>query len=147
MTVHGTRAFMAPMAIAQHHGRPGTPTHQAHVQSFYSHLKGERPHLTALADPAVLDRELARIRDEYNTVRPHAALGQLTPTTNTTAAARRSAAPAPPARPEHEPSASSTIEDAGDDSAHHAPSTGPRGLPNRWVETRPRSIKGSDTPQ
>ena len=28
-----TRQFMALMAIAQHHGRPGTPTDQAHIES------------------------------------------------------------------------------------------------------------------
>ncbi|MGH2872900.1 MAG: hypothetical protein ACRDL5_10635 [Solirubrobacteraceae bacterium] len=36
-----TRQFMALMTIAQHHGRPCTPTNQAHVESFFSHLKGE----------------------------------------------------------------------------------------------------------
>ncbi|MGZ6590173.1 MAG: integrase core domain-containing protein [Solirubrobacteraceae bacterium] len=74
-----TRQFMALMAIAQHHGRPGTPTDQAHVESFFSHLKGDWPHLTAITDPAALDSELARIRTEYNTVRLHAAIGYVTP--------------------------------------------------------------------
>ena len=32
MTAIDTRQFMALMAIAQHHGRPGTPTDQAHVE-------------------------------------------------------------------------------------------------------------------
>ena len=67
------------MTIAQHHGRPGTPTDQAHVESFFSHLKGDWPHLTSLADPAALDAELARIRGDYNTVRLHAAIGYVTP--------------------------------------------------------------------
>jgi transposase InsO family protein len=40
MTAIDTRQFMALMAIAQHHGRPGTPTDQAHVEPFFSHLKG-----------------------------------------------------------------------------------------------------------
>jgi putative transposase len=79
MTAHDTREFMALMTIAQHHGRPGTPTDQAHVESFFSHLKGDWPHLTALADPATLDAELARIRGDYNTVRLHAAIGYVTP--------------------------------------------------------------------
>jgi putative transposase len=79
MTATDTRAFMALMTIAQHHGRPGTPTDQAHVESFFSHLKGDWPHLTALADPGALDTELARIRTEYNTVRLHAAIGYVTP--------------------------------------------------------------------
>jgi putative transposase len=79
MTAHDTRAFMALMTIAQHHGRPGTPTDQAHVESFFSHLKGDWPHLTRIADAGVLDQELARIRGEYNTVRLHAAIGYVTP--------------------------------------------------------------------
>jgi putative transposase len=79
MTASDTRQFMALMAIAQHHGRPGTPTDQAHVESFFSHLKGDWPHLTELRDPAALDAELSRIRREYNTVRLHAAIGYVTP--------------------------------------------------------------------
>jgi len=79
MTAADTRAFMALMAIAQRHGRPRTPTDQAHVESFFSHLKGDWPHLTAIADPGTLDRELARVRRDYNTVRLHAAIGYVTP--------------------------------------------------------------------
>lgn len=79
MTAVDTRQFMALMTIAQHHGRPGTPTDQAHVESFFSHLKGDWPHLTELRDPAALDTELARIRGEYNTVRLHASIGYVTP--------------------------------------------------------------------
>ena len=66
-------------AIAQHFGRPGTPTDQAHIESFFSHLKGDWPHLTGITDPAALDTELARIRTEYNTVRLHASIGYVTP--------------------------------------------------------------------
>ena len=51
MTAIDTRQFMALMAIAQHHGRPGTPTDQAHVESFFSHLKGDWPNLLAITDP------------------------------------------------------------------------------------------------
>jgi putative transposase len=79
MTALDTRQFMALMAITQHHGRPGTPTDQAHIESFFSHLKGDWPHLTAITDPAALDAELHRIRTEYNTVRLHAAIGYVTP--------------------------------------------------------------------
>jgi putative transposase len=79
MTAVDTRQFMALMAIAQHHGRPGTPTDQAHIESFFSHLKGDWPHLTSITDPAALDSELARIRGEYNTTRLHAAIGYVTP--------------------------------------------------------------------
>jgi transposase InsO family protein len=79
MTAIDTRQFMALMTIAQHHGRPGTPTDQAHVESFFSHLKGDWPHLTSIVDPAALDAELARIRREYNAVRLHAGIGYVTP--------------------------------------------------------------------
>jgi putative transposase len=74
-----TRQFMALMTIAQHHGRPGTPTDQAHVESFFSHLKGDWRHLTEIRDPAALDTELARIQREYNSVRLHASIGYVTP--------------------------------------------------------------------
>jgi putative transposase len=79
MTALDTRQFMALMAIAQHHGRPGTPTDQAHIESFFSHLKGDWPHLTGITDPAALDAELARIRGEYNTIRLHASIGYVKP--------------------------------------------------------------------
>ena len=36
MTSHDTRAYMAMMAIAQHHGRPRTPTDQAWIESFFT---------------------------------------------------------------------------------------------------------------
>lgn len=79
MTATDTRQFMALMTIAQHHGRPGTPTDQAHIESFFSHLKGDWPHLTEVTDPAILDAELHRIRGDYNTRRLHASIGYVTP--------------------------------------------------------------------
>jgi transposase InsO family protein len=79
MTSTDTREFMALMAITQHHGRPSTPTDQAHVESFFGHLKGEWPHLEIIRDPRALDAELARVRTEYNTVRLHAGIGYVTP--------------------------------------------------------------------
>jgi putative transposase len=41
--------------------------------------KGDWRHLVEIRDPAALDQELARIRDEYNTVRLHASIGYVTP--------------------------------------------------------------------
>jgi len=79
MTAIDTKQFMALMAIAQHHGRPGTPTDQAHVESFFSHLKGEWPLISTIRDPDVLDQTLHHIRTQYNTVRLHAAIGYVTP--------------------------------------------------------------------
>lgn len=41
MTSHDTRAYMVMMAIAQHHGRPHTPTDQAWIETFFGHIKHE----------------------------------------------------------------------------------------------------------
>ena len=79
MTSTATRAYMTLMAIAQHHGRPHTPTDQAWIESFFGHIKHEWPHLNTISDPEQLDTELARIRVEYNTVRLHEAIGYVTP--------------------------------------------------------------------
>ena len=79
MRAHDTRAFMALMAIAQHHGRPHTPTDQAWVETFFGHVKGEWPHLEQIDDPVVLLTELDRVRKDYNGVRLHEAIGYVTP--------------------------------------------------------------------
>ena len=122
MTAIDTRQFMALMAIAQHHGRPGTPTDQAHIESFFSHLKGDWPHLTSITDPAALDTELARIRSEYNTVRLHASIGYVTPDDE-----HHGRGPGDPPRPRRRassapaPSGSSRIEPASHDRHRHQP--------------------------
>jgi putative transposase len=79
MTSGSTREFMALCAIHQHFGRPGTPTDQAWIESFFGHLKHEFPHLLAITDPAVLRAELAVIQAQYNGVRLHAGIGYVTP--------------------------------------------------------------------
>jgi len=79
MTSATTRDFMAMCAIAQHFGRPGTPTDQAWIESLFSHVKADWPHLDRIRDPDVLRAELATVRDEYNTVRLHAGIGYVTP--------------------------------------------------------------------
>jgi putative transposase len=79
MTSGSTREFMALCAIHQHFGRPGTPTDQAWIESLFGHVKAEWPHLLAIRDPATLRAELARVRDQYNTVRLHAGIGYVTP--------------------------------------------------------------------
>ena len=55
MTSGSTREFMAMCAIAQHFGRPGTPTDQAWIESLFSHIKADWPHLDAIRDPAAVD--------------------------------------------------------------------------------------------
>lgn len=77
MTAEATRAFMALMAIAQHHGRPHTPADQAWFESFFGHIKGEWPHLETITNPVVLEAELARLQTEYNTVRLFLGLAEL----------------------------------------------------------------------
>jgi putative transposase len=79
MTSCSTREFMAMCAIAQHFGRPGTPTDQAWIESLFSHVKAEWPHLDRIKDPEVLRAELAAVRHEYNTNRLHAGIGYVTP--------------------------------------------------------------------
>jgi len=79
MTSGSTREFMALCAIAQHFGRPGTPTDQAWIESLNGHLKGEYPHLLAISDPATLRAELAVTRVHYNSVRLHQGIGYVTP--------------------------------------------------------------------
>ena len=79
MTSGSTREFMAMCTIAQHFGRPHTPTDQAWIESLFSHIKADWPHLDTIDDPAVLRAQLAIIRVEYNTVRLHAAIGYVTP--------------------------------------------------------------------
>jgi transposase InsO family protein len=79
MTSTSTRAFMASMSVAQHFGRPGTPTDQAWIESLWSHVKHEWPHLCRIGDPGVLAAELERVRGHYNTVRLHEGIGYVTP--------------------------------------------------------------------
>jgi putative transposase len=79
MTSGSTREFMAMCAIAQHFGRPGTPTDQAWIESLFSHIKADWPHLDTITDPAVLRAELAVVRHDYNTIRLHAGIGYVTP--------------------------------------------------------------------
>jgi putative transposase len=79
MTSGSTREFMAMCAIAQHFGRPGTPTDQAWIESLFSHIKADWPHLDRIRDPEVLRAELAVVRHDYNTVRLHAGIGYVTP--------------------------------------------------------------------
>jgi transposase InsO family protein len=79
MTSGSTREFMALCAIAQHFGRPGTPTDQAWIESLNGHLKLEYPHLLAIRDPATLRAELATVREHYCGVRLHEGIGYVTP--------------------------------------------------------------------
>lgn len=79
MISRDTRTFMTLLAIAQHFGRPSTPTDQAWIESLNGTVKGERPHLLAITEPATLRAELDTIQNEYNSVRLHQGIGYVTP--------------------------------------------------------------------
>jgi len=79
MRCRDTRRFLAVCSIAQHFGRPGTPTDQAWIETLWGHIKHEHPHLMTITDPAVLAAELERVRVHYNEVRLHEAIGYVTP--------------------------------------------------------------------
>jgi putative transposase len=79
MTAGDTRSFMALCSIAQHFGRPGVPTDQAPIESFFGHIKADSPHLEAITHPEILGAELTRVQADYNGTRLHAAIGYVTP--------------------------------------------------------------------
>jgi len=79
MTSGSTREFMALHAIAAHFGRPGTPTDQAWIETFFGHLKAEWPHLLTITGPAALRAELDTLQRHWNGVRLHAGIGYVTP--------------------------------------------------------------------
>ncbi|WP_241261393.1 integrase core domain-containing protein [Dietzia sp. KRD202] len=79
MIAANTRKSMAMFAIAQHFGRPSTPTNQAWIESLNGTIKAEWPHLTQITDPALLRAELDEVRTEYNTRRLHSAIGYVAP--------------------------------------------------------------------
>ncbi len=138
MAATDTRAFMTLMAIAQHRGRPHTPTDQAWIESFFGHIKGEWPHLEDIDDPVVLEAELDRVRIEYNSVRLHEAIGYVTPNDEHEGrgepireARRQGLAPSPPTAarpppPDHQPQ--------------------PRGDTVTWFISNTISAAKSDTP-
>jgi Integrase core domain len=134
-----TREFLALCAIAQHFGRPGTPTDQAWIESLNGHLKAEYPHLLAIEDPATLRAELAVTRVHYNTVRLHAGIGYVIPTTNTPASARRSARPEKPA--------SNRPASAGLPSTVHSEKLRPARTPTMLGNQRRKCVINSDTRQ
>jgi putative transposase len=79
MKCRETRRFLAVCSIAQHFGRPSTPTDQAWIETLWGHVKHENPHLMAISDPGVLAAELERVRVAYNGTRLHEAIGYVTP--------------------------------------------------------------------
>ena len=133
MTCGSTREFMAMCAIAQHFGRPGTPTDQAWIESLFSHVKADWPHLDRIHDPEVLRAELAVVRHQYNTVRLHAGSATSPPTTSTTAAGQASEPPANAVSDTPAGPASSTIDYKTPKPTAGAPPMRRNSLPDLWL--------------
>ena len=133
MTSCSTRESMAMCAIAQHFGRPGTPTDQAWIESLFSHVKAEGRTSTASKTPrpcAPSSRSSAT-----NTTRTGCTPGSATSPrpTSTKAAAhgsepRGNAAYATPAGP-----GSHTIESSKPKPTAGAPEMWTDSLPDLWL--------------
>lgn len=52
---------------------------RAWIESLFGHIKHEWPHLLDIADPDLLETELARVRTDYSTIRLHQKIGCVTP--------------------------------------------------------------------
>ncbi len=74
---------MTCLSVGQFDGgparRPGTPTDQAWIESFFGHPKAENPHLLAIEDPVLLRADLDSLRTKYNGGRLHSSIGYVTP--------------------------------------------------------------------
>jgi putative transposase len=59
--------------------RPGKPTDNAHIESFNARLRAECLNAHVFESLGDAEETLTSWRSDYNTVRPHSALGMLTP--------------------------------------------------------------------
>jgi putative transposase len=59
--------------------RPGKPTDNAHIESFNARLRAERLNAHVFESLEDAEETLTSWRSDYNHVRPHSALGMLTP--------------------------------------------------------------------
>ena len=67
------------MQIDWHHIAPGKPTQNAFIESFNGRLRDELLNETLFASLTHAREALAIWKDDYNTVRPHSAIGNLPP--------------------------------------------------------------------
>jgi putative transposase len=70
--------------VAWHHIAPGKPTQNAFIESFNGRLRDELLNETLFMSLAHARDALAAWRLDYNTVRPHSAIGNLPPATYAT---------------------------------------------------------------
>ena len=66
--------------VEWHYIAPGKPTQNAFVESFNGRLRDELLNETLFSSLAHAREVLSLWKDDYNTVRPHSGLGNLTPT-------------------------------------------------------------------
>jgi len=66
--------------IAWHYIAPGKPTQNAFIESFNGRLRDELLNETLFTSLTQVRVVLAAWKDDYNDIRPHSALGNLTPT-------------------------------------------------------------------
>lgn len=72
--------FSQEMRIEWHYIAPGKPTQNAFIESFNARLRDELLNETLFTSLAQARAVLNAWKDDYNNVRPHSALGNLTPT-------------------------------------------------------------------
>ena len=108
MTSGSTREFMAMCAIAQHFGRPGTPTDQAWIESLFGHVRATG-HTSTRSPTLPCCAPSSTSSAEYNRCACTPASATSPPTTSTKAAAPPSATPAKTAGSAPATSASRTI--------------------------------------
>jgi putative transposase len=65
--------------VAWHYIAPGKPTQNAFIESFNGRLRDELLNETIFVSLAHARAALADWRDDYNTVRPHSAIGNVPP--------------------------------------------------------------------
>jgi putative transposase len=64
----------------QHYIAPGKPTQNAFIESFNGRLRDELLNETLFTSLAQVRAVLSAWKNDYNDIRPHSALGNLTPT-------------------------------------------------------------------
>ncbi|NKY28547.1 integrase core domain-containing protein [Nocardia gamkensis] len=73
-------AFAGPDPLLRHvRTRVRSPQTNGVIESWFGTLKYEHPFRGVIADGDALDMEVHRFRVNYNTIRPHQALGDRTP--------------------------------------------------------------------
>lgn len=76
---YDVRTRLAALGIAQSMNRPGKPTDNAHMESFFHSMKSDVIHAVSFGDERELRSVVCRYVDFYNRRRLHSALGYRSP--------------------------------------------------------------------